>query len=216
MQFQPDIIERQIDDDGTIEDSFRLHSKSGWLLKNLLIKNGFIDLVKNEEIVELISYHPCDSLSYQQETIVVIYNTLPPIQTDFKLRDYYGVKVNLKSKELVYKYYREYDNFMPEYLKPLFKKYDVYLGKEFGIGFYDEDFEKSDFYDFYFYTRENPQLIYNFYKKPQPEACKIGDVKYSLFGITFRRNDFKECCKLKRYLYPNDLRLEQPELIYGK
>ena len=73
-----------------------------------------------------------------------------------------------------------------------------------------------DFYDFYFYTKEYPQLIYNFYKKPQPEACKIGDVKYSLFGITFRRNDFKECCKLKRYLYPNDLRLEQPELIYGK
>ena len=68
MRIDKNIIERQIDSDGCIEDSYRLDSTQGLLLYNELAQKvpQYLNLVHD---IELISKHSADDLSYKEESI---------------------------------------------------------------------------------------------------------------------------------------------------
>lgn len=211
-----DAVEIQLDNDGCVENSYRVTSKKGLLLVNKVLSklpncNLFNDLSK----IELISEHKADSVSYKQDAVVLVFNTLPEKKLDVPLRDYYGVKVFLETGKIVYKYYREYA--FNTILGKIFYgcDFDYKTATEFGIGFYGDDMSVSPFLDFYIYTKHISRL-YDWFNVEQPDLSKhFLDVNTALFGLTVENNSKKKVVKIKRYLYPNDLRLENPKYIYG-
>lgn len=203
-----EVIERQIDNDGTIEDSYRLESKHGLLLKNKIMRTN-MDYLSLLHDVELVSYHPSDNYTFDDETVCVIYNTLPTedlikkYNLNIPLRDYYGVKINLKTGNLTYKFYREITD-----EKLNIPVDDYILGDEFGIGFYPT----NNYEDFYFYTKDIDSVYKNYGFEEPEESKKYHDIELALFGITI--NDDK-VIKVKRYIYPNDLGIKDRHFIYG-
>lgn len=203
-----EVIERQIDNDGTIEDSYRLESKNGLLLKNKIMRTDikYLSLLHD---VELISYHPTDNHTFDDETVCVIYNTLPTkdlceqYNLSMPLRDYYGVKINLKTGKLTYKFYKEIEN---ETFDIPVKEY--IMGNEFGIGFYPT----NNYTDFYFYTKYVEEVYKNYGVEEPEESKKYHNVNLALFGVTMCGD---KVIKVKRYLYPNDIGIENKEHIYG-
>ena len=210
-----DAVEIQLDTDGQIENSYRVTSKKGLLLVNkVLSKLPNCNLFKDLSKIELISEHKADSVSYKQDAVVLVFNTLPKVSIDVPLLDYYGVKVFLNSGEVLYKYYREYS--FNTILGKIFNdcSFDYKTATEFGIGFYGDDMSVSSFLDFYIYTKHVSPL-YDWFGFNQPDLSKkFLNVNTALFGLTYDTG-YKKIVKIKRYIYPNDLRLENPKYIYG-
>ena len=209
-----EIVERQIDSDGSIEDSYRWTSKQGKLLLSKLYSSNQSNLIPtNLNEIELISFHFSDNLSYKTNSIVIIYNQLPKDIDNSNLRDYYGVKVDFENSKIQYKYYKNYSQFDKSFLLNLLKPFQIQIGDEFGIGFYGNKFEKSNFYDYYFYSKEIKK-IYKLFGFTEPkESQKYHNINLALFGITLDKK--LKPVKLKRYIYPNDIRLENRNQIYG-
>lgn len=210
-----DAVEVQVDTDGTVENSYRVTSNKGLHLLNKGIKAVpncllFNDLSK----IELISEHKADNVTYNEDAVVLVFNENPNRDFDVPLRDYYAVKIFLDSGQILYKYYREYC--FNTILGKIFNDFhfDYKIANEFGIGFYGEDMSVSPFLDFYIYTKHVSQ-VYDWFGFNQPDLSKkFLNVNTGLFGLTYD-TDCKKVVKIKRYLYPNDLSLNRPELIYG-
>ena len=214
MQINLDIVERQIDSDGSIEDSYRWNSKQGKLLLSKLYSSNQSNLIPvDPNEIELVSYHLSDNLSYKTNSIVIIYNQLPDGIDNSNLRDYYGVKVDFENSKVQYKYYKNYSQSDKSFLLNLLKPFQIQIGDEFGIGFYGDKFEDSNFYDYYFYSKEIEEIYKLFDFKEPEESKKYHNINLALFGLTLDKN--LKPVKLKRYIYPNDIRLENRNQIYG-
>lgn len=218
MHTSKDIIERQIDSDSCIEDSFRLESKQGLLLYNELAQKvpQYLNLVHD---VELISKHSADGLSYKEDSICLVYNVLPnnKIISQFdldksRLIDFYVAKITLSSQKVFYKFYYNYLElqlfWINQVIQPLSNSW---VAEEFGISYIPD----SVLEDYYFYTTDI-EAVYALFDFQEPKESKQWhDVENAHYAITVDRNT-KTVLKLKRYVHPAlDPQLKDWKKIYG-
>lgn len=191
------IIEIQINDDGTIENSYRVNSEEGLPIFNWVIQRNPA-LTSYFESIELISFAPVDFLTVKKESAVIVINYAP----EDGLMDYFALKVDDQGK-ITKKYY-----------KPTHKVKRIIdlpqgsiVATQFGIGFYPE--ESYDLFDCYFF-HDDLSLVETFFnRKLDSVEGYIEGLK--LFGVTY--NSQFEVVKLKRYLFPDDPQIEFPERL---
>lgn len=191
------IIEIQINDDGTIENSYRVNSEEGLPIFNWVIQRC-PTLTSYFKSIELISFAPVDFLTVKKESAVIVLNHAPKDG----LMDYFALKID------------ELGNITKKHYIPVHKvektidlPIDSRIATQFGIGHYpDEDFEIFDCYFFH----DDQAIVESFFKRRLPviEEYSHG---LKLFGITY--NAKFEIQKLKRYIFPHDPLIKFPERL---
>lgn len=218
MHINKSIIERQIDSDNCIEDSFRLESNQGLLLCNELAQKvpQYLNLVHD---IELISKHSADDLSYKEDSICLVYNVLPNNQIieqfsldKSRLIDFYVAKIALSSQKVFYKFYYNYLESQLFWINQAIQSLsNSWAAEEFGVSY----MPNSNLEDYYFYTTDIGAVYALFgFQEPQ-ESKQWHDVENAHYAITVDRNT-KAVLKLKRYVHPAlDPQLKDWKKIYG-
>lgn len=218
MHIDRDIIERQIDSDDCIEDSFRLESKQGLLLYNELAQKvpQYLSLVHD---IELISKHSADGFSYKEDCICLVYNVLPNNQIikhfsldKSRLIDFYVAKIALSLQRVYYKFYYNYLESQLFWINQVIQSLsNSWVAEEFGVSYTPD----STLEDYYFYTTDI-EAAYTLFGFQEPKESKLWhDVENAHYAITVDRNT-KAVLKLKRYVHPAlDPQLKDWKKIYG-
>jgi hypothetical protein len=212
------IIERQIDSDGYIEDSFRLDSAQGMLLYNELAQKTpqYLTLIHD---IELISTHAADGISYKEDSICLVYNVLPNDQLirqfcldNTRLIDFYVAKIALSSQQVHYKFYYNYlDSQLAWIQQKIQSLSNSWPAVEFGVSYTP----LTQLEDYYFYTADI-EAVYALFGFQEPQESKQWhNVKNAHYAITVDAST-KTVLKLKRYVHPAlDLQLKDWKKIYG-
>ncbi len=190
-------FEIQYESTGIIEKSYRKEILSNETISELsnILKGDFV-----LENIELVSF-------YKEEIVLVYKGFHPKFSNQKKLLDYYVIKVNLKTKEFYFKLYTfDFDR----YPIPPLPKTSIYK-TQFGIGYYPEKEDLKDVIDIYFYN-QIPVEVCNFFNNENLKKVSPFINCNALFAITFNYEK-KIVLKLKRYIYPSDIRLRNFETI---
>lgn len=218
MRMTTNIIERQIDSDGYIEDSFRLESNQGMLLYNELAQKTpqYLTLIHD---IELISKHAADGVSYKEDSVCLVYNVLPndKIRQHFclstaRLIDFYVAKIALSSQQVHYKFYYNYlDSQLAWIQQKIQSLSNSWPAVEFGVSYTP----LTQLEDYYFYTTDI-EAVYALFGFHEPQESKQWhDVKNAHYAITIDAST-KTVLKLKRYVHPAlDPQLKDWKKIYG-
>ncbi len=197
--FNKEAVEIQYNSNGTVEESFRTRSKVGEeLLTQALARCCQFAIDKKE--IELISYAPNDDLSVKDQAIALVFNSA--IRQSSHLSDYHVIKV-MNNNESVLKCYDNDFWRHPNIPLPV----NARLAQQFGIGFYPDN-EEIDIYDMYFFHHSLEAVEDHFNLNLNlPDFVKA--YGFGLYGVSYNSN--LEALKLKRYFYPSDPQLNNPQ-----
>lgn len=223
------IIEFQYNSNGTIENSYRTFEdlveyefvcgvpiKYNRSLCDKILKISLSPFVINKNI-ELVSFFPADNITYFEDTLVIIFGGCRNSLNPKLFQDYHGIKIFLNASNSSSSYaYNEGDYVYKDYLKTdFFELKDIPLPKNiklannFGIGTYSDVYHKN-IKDLYFWSTNFLDVCNFYHVDPLYMGPSIG-VNY-LWGLSFD-NITKKPLKLKRYFYPSDPLLNNPQLI---
>lgn len=191
------IIEIQLNDDGSIENSYRVDSEEGLPLYNWVVQQS-PELSKFFKNIELISSAPIDNLTVHSKSVVIVLDHAP----HEGLMNYFAFKVT-DSGEVTKKYYAPLEKLQHNIKLPQ----SAILADQFGVGFYPES--DVDVFDRYFF-HTNQAAVESFFNKKLPQFPEYTE-GLKLFGIT--HNSAGEIKKLKRYIFPEDPQILHPERL---
>ena len=193
------IKEIQLDLDNTVEVSYSLDShKSKNIYMRLLSKFPTFDFSKHQP--EMLSIHGKDDVDYPNESVCMTCVGIPDksLVDVSNLIDYYVIKFELETGRVYHKFHKKCER----ELTPFTTAY------EFGDGFTLFD---DTIYQYFYHT--DVEEVYRHYGFCEPTLSKkFHDVNLALFGITIKDG---KVVKLKRYLYPRDLKISYPKNIFG-
>lgn len=190
-----DVVERQIDHMGNIEDSYRVFSDSGRYLYGKAASFNSLAVSFDINDIEMISYSVSDGISTQDESIVFVFGSKPFSESMYL--NYWAIKFT-SDGQVLRKYYTGDFWRMPNYQLP----FGARLASKFGLGFYED----KEIYDVYFF-HDDPNLVFDHVGLYLP----LPEEKYCLYGVTYG-SDLK-ALKLKRYYYPSDPNILVPEIL---
>jgi hypothetical protein len=207
-----DISEIQIDSNGEREDSYRPYSCSAAANIQSQLLTVFPNALSSAIDPELISLHQSDGVNYFDKTVSVIYKGGPSKQEQSlyatpidKFSDCYGYKFLLNEKRYIMK---AYDANMWKHPLPALPA-GTQIAEQFGIGMHFGATEMVHFRDVYFF-HENRDKVMDFFNKDIYTA--LTESQRGLFGLVFDAITL-EVYKLKQYIYPNDLNLNNPQRV---
>lgn len=213
------VIERQIDSDGLIEDSYRPYSLMGNGLYYQLTQS--VDFALNDlHELDLISLHKADNVRYLEDTICLV-DIEKPNQVlcnrykldQNRLLEFFACSVGLLTKTVSYKFYYQYTQDELEYMNQFESIFDNYWpALEFGVSYNPANVK---YRDYYFYTTDI-EKVYDYFSISEPEESKQWhDVDIAHFAILVDATK-NAVIKIKRYVHPSiDPRLSDWTSIAG-
>lgn len=161
--------------------------------------------------LDLVSLHKADGLNYRYDTLVLTYEL--PIDDD-RSCDFHATKLWKSEKgwewttKAYFWNYALWEDSVTELLSG-FGIQNFEIATQYGIGVEINGDDDSPFEDIYFYLRGNDCVSIWERLGFQRRGVRSEDNRgRGLFAVTVK--DQKELVKLKRYYYPDDVRLEKP------
>lgn len=213
------VIERQIDSDGLIEDSYRPFSLMGNGLYYQLAQSADLNLDDLHEI-DLISLHKADHIRYFKDTICLVNIEKPnySLCNQYKLNqdrllDFFACSISLPTGAISYKFYYQYTRADLEFMNQFDIVFDNYWpALEFGVSYNPNNVK---YRDYYFYTTDIEE-VYKYFDFIEPEESKLWhnvDIAHFAILVDTSKNIV---VKLKRYVHPSiDPRLSKWTSIAG-
>lgn len=199
------VMERQIDSDGLIEDSYRPFSLLGNSIYYQLV-NAVSFNIDNLHEVELISLHKQDNIRYFEDAVCLVDIEKPSLELCEKynlkqdqLLESYSCSIGLKSKSIMYKFYYQYSKDDLEFMQQFDAIFNNYWpALEFGVSYNPNN---TKYKDYYFYTTDI-EKVYDYFGFKEPEESKQWhDVHLAHFAILFDSIQ-NRVIKIKRYVHP--------------
>ena len=163
------------------------------------------------ENLDLMSEHKADRINYRYDTLVLTYEL--PIDDD-RSCDFHATKLWKSEKgwewttKAYFWNYALWEDSVTELLSG-FGIQNFEIATQFGIGVEINGDDDSPFEDIYFYLRGDDCATIWERLGFQRRGVRFEDNRgKGLFAVTVK--DQKELVKLKRYYYPDDVRLEKP------
>lgn len=163
------------------------------------------------EYLDLVSLHKADGINYCYDTLVLTYEL--PIDDD-RSCDFHATKLWKSEKgwewttKAYFWNYALWEDSVTELLSG-FGIQNFEIATQFGIGVEINGDDDSPFEDIYFYLRGDDCVSIWERLGFQRHGVRSEDNRgKGLFAVTVK--DQKELVKLKRYYYPDDVRLEKP------
>lgn len=214
------IIERQIDSDGLIEDSYRPFSLMGNSLYYQLVQSVGFNIDELHEL-DLISLHKADHIRYFEDTVCLVNIEKPnySLCDQYKLNqdrllDFFACSIGLSTKTISYKFYYQYTQADLDFMNQFDSVFnDYWPALEFGVSYNPNNVKYKDYY---FYTTDIEKVYKHFGFSEPEESKQWHDVNIAHFAILV--DAFKNTIiKLKRYVHPSiDPKLSDWTSIAGK